>query len=142
MKELFIIEKLINRLMFDGKKYLSFSFLNKVFFILNKNEKKGNPYEILLQAIDNVGPLFIIKSQKKGRRRVVTIPQPISSQKLKNFLGIKIILSSMSERKENSLVERFSFEILDAYHNKGISKRKQKQIHTTAFSNKAFIRFY
>jgi len=44
-------------------------------------------------------------------------------------------------RKESSMLERLTGELIDAYNNKGLSIKKKEELHKLAEANKSFAHF-
>ena len=56
-------------------------------------------------------------------------------------LAIRWIVSAIRNRKEKSLVDKLSSELMDAAGNKGSAIKKREDTHKMAEANKAFAHF-
>jgi small subunit ribosomal protein S7 len=133
-----IVAKFINKLMYDGKK----SIAEKIFYdallnIKNKTGKEG--IEVFKQAISNTRPALEVKSRRVGG---ATYQVPIEVREARGIaLGIKWILNAARNRREHSMVERLTAEIIDASAEKGSAIKKKEDTHKMAEANRAFAHF-
>jgi len=132
-------EKLLNLLMKNGKK-------NTVRKIVNKALKKASLklpvkdiYTILHTAIYNLSPDIELKSKRIGST-TYQIPVAVSLERKINN-GIKQFVEILILRKERTLIERITNEIIDSYNNKGLAVKKRDEIHKLAEANKSFSHF-
>ena len=101
------------------------SILVKVYLFLIKSLKK-NPLIILNIAVENIMPLFVINKKKIGKRIIIR-PIFILSNFSRKSLGIKWIIEAALNRT-GSFYDNLALEILEAFHNKGSVKKKQKDL--------------
>jgi small subunit ribosomal protein S7 len=133
-----MISKMINFLMKDGKKVTS----EKIFYnamIQIRSFVNDDPLNVVLKSIDNSKPLVELKSIRIGG---VTHQIPIeTSLKRQNSLAIRWIVEHAQNRSEKKMSDRLAKEILDIYHNKGLTIQKKEELHKRAESNRAFAHY-
>jgi len=135
----YIYSKLINMLMIKGKKSIAKQIVNKSILAANLKLKESNIDNVLYKAIFNISPDIKIKAKRKGSM-VYQIPVPIDNKQKFN-LGIRFFLKSIKLRKENTTIERFTLELIDAYNKKGLSIKKKDDLHKIAELNKSLASF-
>lgn len=142
-----IIAKLINQVMVHGKKSISEKI---VYSVLDKISKKSkHKSEVILEkALDNVKPLVEVKSRRVGGS---TYQVPIEVHENRAItLGIRWIVNFAKKRKDISMINKLSAEILEAADEdntgifgkgKGGAVKKREDIHKMAEANKAFSHY-
>lgn len=134
-----IFSKLLNLIMNDGKKNVAYKIVNKSILLASSQLNLSNSSELLTKATFNASPDLEIKSKRIGTG-VYQVPKAIDINK-KLTLGLKNILDACKIRKEYTMLERLSGELVDAYNNKGIAVKKKEEIHKLAEANKSFAHF-
>lgn len=138
--------RLVQRLIFLSLKK---GKLNKVSNILEKlylfllTKKKENPSHILIEAINNVQPFFLLQKKRIGRRSIIQ-PRFIVSSSLREFLAIKWLIESTKTKKkgnQKNFYTSFGLEILEAFDGRGITKRRQEEVGSIVLSNKSNIKY-
>ena len=131
--------KLLNFMMLDGKKAVASKILLKSLDIAKLKLDLNNESEFLIKAVLNASPDIEIKTKKIGTN-VYQVPRSISPDKKIN-LGIKFILQACKSRKEYTMIDKLSAELIDAYNNKGLAVKKKDEVHKLGESNKSFSHF-
>ena len=134
-----ILSKLLNLIMKDGKKNVAYKIVNKSVLLASSQLNLSNSSELLTKATFNASPDLEIKSKRIGTG-IYQVPKAIDMNK-KLTLGLKNILDACKVRKEYTMMERLSGELVDAYNNKGIAVKKKEEIHKLAEANKSFAHF-
>ena len=134
-----IFSKLLNLIMNGGKKNVAYKIVNKSILLASSQLNLSNSSELLTKATFNASPDLEIKSKRVGTG-VYQVPKAIDINK-KLTLGLKNILDACKIRKEYTMLERLSGELVDAYNNKGIAVKKKEEIHKLAEANKSFAHF-
>jgi small subunit ribosomal protein S7 len=132
------VTKFINSLMYDGKK----SVAEKIFYsaIDVVSEKTGeNGVDVFLKALENVKPVLEVKSRRVGGA-TYQVPMEVRPKR-REALSIRWLINSARSRKERTMIERLSAEIMDAAANKGNAIKKREDTHKMAEANKAFAHF-
>jgi len=120
----------------NGKKSYAHLVLKKTYKnILLQNKR---PAYVLKTSVDNVSPLFILKTQKRGRL-VLQKPFPIFDQKKRIASGFKWIIESLQKTKANDVSKVFSQELSLNYQNQGYAKKKQQELHNLVVRNRSSL---
>ena len=90
-------------------------------------------------AIENVRPLVEVRSRRVGGA-TYQVPVEVKSNR-SQALAIRWIVNAIRNRKEKSLVDKLSSELMDAAGNKGSAIKKREDTHKMAEANKAFAHF-
>ena len=91
------------------------------------------------KAIENVRPLVEVRSRRVGGA-TYQVPVEVKNNR-SQALAIRWIVSAIRNRKEKSLVDKLSSELMDAAGNKGSAIKKREDTHKMAEANKAFAHF-
>ena len=133
-----VLSKFTNAIMLDGKKAVAESLINKSF--INIQSKTGeSPLSIFTKAIDNVKPLVEVRSRRVGGA-TYQVPVEVKNNR-SQALAIRWIVNAIRSRKEKSMIEKLSAELMDAASNKGSAIKKREDTHKMAEANKAFAHF-
>ncbi|MEG2322355.1 MAG: 30S ribosomal protein S7 [Bacilli bacterium] len=133
-----LVTKLINRLMFDGKKGVAQTILYDAFDIM---KAKGNdePMDVLNKALENIKPALEVKSRRVGgaNYQVPIEVRPDRSQ----ALGLRWLVQYARLRGGHSMSENLANEIMDAANGVGAAVKKREDTHRMAEANKAFAHY-
>ena len=133
-----VLSKFTNAIMLEGKKAVAESLINKSF--INIQSKTGEtPLSIFTKAIDNVKPLVEVRSRRVGGA-TYQVPVEVKNNR-SQALAIRWIVNAIRSRKEKSMIEKLSAELIDAASNKGSAIKKREDTHKMAEANKAFAHF-
>lgn len=133
-----IITRMINKIMYDGKKALAESIMYDSLDIIK--EKTGeDPAEVLKKAVENVMPVLEVKSRRVGGSNY-QVPVEVNERR-RLSLAIRWIVEAARNRGERTMTERFSAEILDAANNTGGAIKKKEDVHRMAEANRAFAHY-
>ena len=133
-----IIPKLINSLMYDGKKTIAekivYDAIDKI-----KSKSKDEPITIFNQAITNIKPTVEVRSRRVGGA-TYQVPVEVKSKRAQ-ALAIRWLIDSARKRKDKHMSDKIFNELYDAYEKKGAAVKKKEDVHKMAESNKAFAHF-
>ncbi|MDK2886777.1 MAG: small subunit ribosomal protein [Thermosipho sp. (in: thermotogales)] len=133
-----LVSKLINRVMWDGKKSIAQKIVYKAMEILAEKTKK-EPLEALHQAVDNVRPLVEVRPRRVGG---ATYQVPIEVQEpRKTSLALRWIVEAARARKGKPMAEKLGEELVNAFNNTGTAIKKKEDVHRMAEANRAFAHF-
>ncbi len=133
-----LILKLMNSIMYDGKKTIAEKI---VYDALNKLQSKAKeePIKIFELAINNIKPTIEVRSRRVGG---ATYQVPVEvKQKRSKTLAIRWLVNASKKRKDKNMSDKICFELYDAYQGKGSAIKKKEDMHKMAESNKAFAHF-
>ena len=133
-----IIPKLINSIMYDGKKITAekivYDAIEKI-----KTKSKDEPIIVFNDAINNVRPTVEVRSRRVGGA-TYQVPVEVKSKR-SQALALRWIIDASRKRKDKKMSDKLFNEIYDAYQNKGSAIKKKEDTHKMAESNKAFVHF-
>ena len=133
-----IIPKLINSLMYDGKKTIAekivYDAIEKI-----KSKSKDEPITVFNQAITNIKPTVEVRSRRVGGA-TYQVPVEVKSKR-SQALAIRWLIDASRKRKDKKMSDKIFNEIYDAYQNRGSAIKKKEDTHKMAESNKAFAHF-
>ena len=130
-----VIPKLINNIMYDGKRGVAakivYDAIEKI-----KTKSKDEPINIFNEAINNIKPTVEVRSRRVGGATYqVPIEVPFERQQ---SLAFRWVVKAASSRKGNSMAESLASELIDAYNNTGSVVKKREETHKMAQANRAF----
>ena len=133
-----LVTKLINNIMYDGKKGVAQKIVYDAFAIVETKSGK-NPLEAFQAALDNIMPKLEVKARRVGGS-TYQVPMDVRPER-QLTLGLRWITRYSRERNERTMADRLAAEILDAMNNTGASVKKKEDTHKMAEANKAFAHF-
>ena len=133
-----LVTRLINNIMYDGKKGVAQKIVYGAFDIIA--EKTGNnPLEVFEQAMENVMPVLEVKARRVGGA-TYQVPIEVRPDR-RQALGLRWLVMFSRKRGEKTMEERLANEILDAANNTGASVKRKEDMHKMAEANKAFAHY-
>ena len=133
-----VITKLINKVMWDGKKVTAQKIVYGAFDIVK--EKTGrDALDAFEQALSNVTPILEVKARRVGGA-TYQVPIEIREDR-KQSLAIRWLVEYARKRNEHSMEARLAGEIMDAINNQGGAFKKKEDTHKMAEANKAFAHY-
>ncbi|KHO63435.1 MULTISPECIES: 30S ribosomal protein S7 [Thermoanaerobacter] len=132
------VSKLINKVMWDGKKSLAQKICYGAFDIIR--EKTGrDPLEVFEEALNNVMPVLEVRPRRVGGA-TYQVPMEVRPER-RLSLGIRWLVEYARQRSGKSMMEKLAAEIIDAANNTGGSVKKREDTHKMAEANKAFAHY-
>ena len=133
-----LVTKLVNNIMFDGKKGVAQKIVYDAFEIVA--EKTGREaLEVFTEALENIMPSLEVKAKRVGGA-TYQVPMEVRPER-RQTLGLRWITLYCRKRGEKTMKERLANEILDAINNLGASVKKREDTHKMAEANKAFAHY-
>ena len=133
-----VVQKFLNKLMYDGKKSVSEKIFYKSLDIIAE-KTKDDGFKIFKQAIENVKPVLEVKARRIGGSNYQVPVEVRPDRRL--YLAIRWIIGYARLRSEKSMEENLALELLDAANNRGSSIKKKEDTFKMAEANKAFAHF-
>ena len=133
-----IIPKLINSIMYDGKKTIAEKIIYEAIDKI-KDKSKDEPIKIFNEAINNLRPTVEVRSRRVGGA-TYQVPVEVKSKRAQ-ALAIRWLVDSARKRKDKHMSDKIFNELFDAYEKKGAAVKKREDVHKMAESNKAFAHF-
>ncbi|HEY8423795.1 MAG TPA: 30S ribosomal protein S7 [Clostridia bacterium] len=133
-----VVTKLINKVMYDGKKGLAQKIVYDAFDLAQ--QKLGlEPMAIFTQALNNVMPVLEVRARRVGGA-TYQVPMEVRPER-RQALGIRWLVESARKRSERTMKERLAAELVDAYNNTGGAVKKKEDVHKMAEANRAFAHY-
>lgn len=133
-----VVSQLINKILIDGKK----SQAERIVYgaLESVAAKTGqDAVATLKKALDNVRPTLEVRSRRVGGS---TYQVPVEVKPLRaNTLALRWLTTYAKARREKSMTERLTNEILDASNGLGAAVKRREDTHKMAESNKAFAHY-
>lgn len=133
-----LVTKLVNNVMYDGKKGVAQTIVYDAFSIIA--DKTGeNALEVFQAALDNIKPELEVKARRVGGS-TYQVPMDVRPDR-KQALALRWLISYARSRSERTMAERLAGEILDAKNSMGGAFKKKEETHRMAEANKAFAHY-
>ncbi|PID30609.1 30S ribosomal protein S7 [Candidatus Saccharibacteria bacterium] len=133
------VQRLINRVMRDGKKQVAERLVYTGMETAAKKLKVDNPFDVFEQAFGNIRPSLETRSRRVGGANY-QIPFEVKGQR-RNHLTTMWFVQAARARKGMSMADRIAAELMDAYNNQGAAVKKREDTHRMAEANRAFAHF-
>ena len=125
-----LVTRLINNIMYDGKKGVAQQIVYGAFDIVR--EKTG-------KAMENIMPVLEVKARRMGGA-TYQVPMEVRPDR-RQTLGLRWISKYSRLRSEKTMKERLAAEIMDAVNGAGGAAKKRDDTHKMAEANKAFAHY-
>ena len=133
-----LVTKLINNVMYDGKKGVAQKIVYDAFAAIE--EKQGqNPLEVFQAGLENIMPVLEVKARRVGGS-TYQVPMEVRPER-RQTLGLRWLIDAARKRGEATMAERLAGEIVDAKNSAGAAFKKKEETHRMAEANKAFAHF-
>ncbi|MBR2175905.1 MAG: 30S ribosomal protein S7 [Clostridia bacterium] len=133
-----LVTRLINNIMYDGKKGVAQKIVYGAFDIISDKTGK-EPLEVFEEAMEKVMPTLEVKARRVGGA-TYQVPMEVRPER-RQTLGLRWISRYSRERSEKTMKERLAGEILDAVNGIGGAAKKCEETHRMAEANKAFAHY-
>ena len=133
-----LVTQLVNKVMLHGKKSTAQSI---VYDAMKAIEIKtgGESLAAVKRAIDNVKPPLEVRSRRVGGA-TYQVPVEVRPRRA-TTLAIRWIVENARSRREKTMAECLSAELMDASNGLGASMKKRDDMQKMAESNKAFAHY-
>ena len=133
-----LVTKLINNVMYDGKKGVAQKIVYDAFAQVESKVGK-NPLEAFTEALENVMPVLEVTARRVGGSNY-QVPMEVRAER-RQTLGLRWIVTYSRSRGEKTMADRLAAEIIDAINSTGGAFKKKEEMHRMAEANKAFAHF-
>jgi len=133
-----LVTQIVNKVMLHGKKSTAEQI---VYGALKMIEQKtsSEPLTTLKRAIDNVKPPLEVRSRRVGGA-TYQVPVEVKPRRA-STLAIRWIVENARSRREKTMADCLSAELMDAANGLGASMKKRDDMQKMAESNKAFAHY-
>lgn len=133
-----VVSQLVNKILLDGKKDLAQRIVYGA--LANVGTKSGQDAVVVLKkALDNIRPSIEVKSRRVGGS-TYQVPVEVKPHRA-NTLALRWLVSYSKARREKTMTERLTNEILDASNSLGAAVKRREDTHKMAESNRAFAHY-
>jgi len=133
-----MVTRLINNIMYDGKKGVAQKIVYGAFSIVE--EKTGKePLVAFEEALENIMPVLEVKARRVGGA-TYQVPMEVRPAR-RQTLGLRWLTNYSRARNERTMQERLAGEIIDALNSTGGAFKKREDTHKMAEANRAFSHF-
>ncbi len=133
-----LVTKLINNIMYDGKKGVAQKIVYDAFATIEAKVGE-NALDVFAAALENVMPVLEVKARRVGGS-TYQVPMEVRSER-RQTLGLRWIVAYSRNRGERTMAERLAAEIIDAKNSMGGAFKKKEETHRMAEANKAFAHY-
>ena len=133
-----LVTQLINKILLHGKRSTAERI---VYSALEQCRRKtgGDPVTVLKRAVENVRPQLEVKSRRVGGA-TYQVPVEVRPRRA-TTLAIRWIVGYSRQRREKTMAERLSAELMDASNGIGAAIKRREDLQKMAESNKAFAHY-
>ena len=133
-----LVTQLINKVLMRGKRQLAERIVYGA--LEGCRAKTGtDPVVTLKRAMDNVKPTLEVRSRRVGGA-TYQVPVEVRPPRA-TTLGLRWIVQYARARREKTMIERLTNELLDASNGLGAAVKRREDTHKMAESNKAFAHY-
>ena len=133
-----LVTKLVNSLMYDGKKGVAQKILYEAFETV-KEKTSQDPMEVFEKAMENIKPALEVKSRRVGGSNY-QVPIEVKADR-SQALALRWLTQYARLRGGHSMAENLANEIIDASNGVGAAVKKREDTHRMAEANKAFAHY-
>ena len=133
-----IVAKLINQVMYDGKRGVAQAVTYEAFETVAQKTGK-DALEVFNQALANIMPSLEVKARRVGGA-TYQVPIEIRPER-RQTLALRWLVTFSRKRGERNMADRLAGEILDAANNAGNAVKRREDMHKSAEANKAFAHY-
>ena len=133
-----LVTKLINNIMYDGKKGVAQRIVYDAFATIEAKSGE-NALDVFTAALENVMPVLEVKARRVGGSNY-QVPMEVRAER-RQTLGLRWIIGYSRKRGEKTMADRLAGEILDAKSGMGGAFKKKEDTHKMAEANKAFAHY-
>ncbi|MDR1669636.1 MAG: 30S ribosomal protein S7 [Oscillospiraceae bacterium] len=133
-----VVTKLVNGIMYDGKKGIAQKVVYAAFDIIRDKSGK-EPLDVFTAAVANVMPSLEVKARRVGGS-TYQVPIEVREDR-RQTLALRWMIGYARNRSEKTMAERLAGELLDAGNGTGSSVKKREDMHKMADANRAFAHY-
>ena len=133
-----VVTKLINQVMYDGKRGVAQAVCYDAFDIVAAKTGK-EAIEVFNQAIANIMPVLEVKAKRVGGA-TYQVPMEVKPDR-RQTLALRWLTNFARKRGEKTMEDRLAGELMDAMNNTGGAVKRKEDMHKMAEANKAFAHY-
>ena len=133
-----IIPKLINSIMYDGKKTVAEKIIYEAIDKI-KTKSKDEPLNVFNEAINNIKPTVEVRSRRVGGA-TYQVPMEVRQER-GTAMALRWLVTFSRARNGKSMSQKLAGELMDAANETGSAVKKREDTHKMAEANKAFAHY-
>jgi small subunit ribosomal protein S7 len=133
-----LVTQLINKILLNGKKSLAEHIVYRSLELISERTA-NDPVITLRRAVENARPMLEVKSRRVGGASY-QVPVEVKPNR-GTTLALRWLVNYSRQRREHSMEERLTAEIMDAANGQGSSVKRREDMHKMAEANKAFAHY-
>jgi len=133
-----IVTALINKVLLHGKRSTAESIVYDAMEQI-REKTQVDPIITLKRALDNIKPQIEVKSRRVGGA-TYQVPVEVKSGRA-TTLALRWLIEFSRQRREKSMAERLTNELIDASNGLGAAVKRREDTHKMADANKAFAHY-
>ena len=133
-----LVTKLVNNIMYDGKKGVAQTIVYDAFAIIEAKVGQ-NALEVFEEALNNLKPQLEVKARRVGGS-TYQVPMEVRPER-QQTLALRWLVAYSRNRSERTMAERLAAELIDAKNSMGGAFKKREETHRMAEANKAFAHY-
>jgi len=133
-----VVTQLVNKVLLSGKRSTAERIVYEALEIIEA-KTETEPISTLKRAIDNIKPQLEVKSRRVGGA-TYQVPVEVRPRRA-TTLAIRWIVGYSRQRREKTMAERLSAELMDASNGIGAAIKRREDLQKMAESNKAFAHY-
>lgn len=133
-----LVTKLINKVMWDGKKEIAKTIVYTALERLAKDQKAESP-AVLRSVIEKASPILEVRSRRVGGA-TYQVPVEVRPSR-KTILVIRWLLEAARNQKGRNMTEALYTEMKNILEDTGTVMKRREDLHKMAESNRAFAHF-
>ena len=136
-----LVQKLINVVMWRGKKNAARTIVYEAFDLLVKkaNGDKDRALQMFHRGVEQICPAIEVRPRRVGGS-VHQIPTEVSEHRARS-LALRWLINAAATRNDKTMGLRLGNELYDASEGRGIAFKKKIDVHKMAESNRAFSHY-
>lgn len=133
-----LFTKMVNQVMWDGKKSTAERICYGAFELVEKRTNK-DAMQVFEEAMKNITPIVEVRARRVGGANY-QVPVEVRADR-RQTLAVRWLIGYARKRGEKTMAERLAGEIVDASNGTGGSVKKREDTHKMAEANKAFAHY-
>lgn len=133
-----LVQRLINKVMRDGKKSVAERCVYGAFDLIERQARRP-ALDVFEQAVRNATPVLEVKPRRVGGA-TYQVPVEIRGDR-RISLALRWLIASARARSGKSFAEKLAAELVDAAQGQGATIKKRDDTHRMAEANRAFSHY-
>ena len=133
-----LVQQVINKVMSHGKKSLAEQITYDALAIIGERTGR-DPTDVLEESVKELTPVLEVRSRRVGGA-TYQVPVEVPARRART-LAVRWLVQYAGQRREKSMPERLSAEVMDSIQQQGAAWKRKDDIYRMAQANKAFAHY-